>query len=183
MKKCKFHDPYYLSGYYDGILDEETEKAFADHLLTCEQCSSALLNLEKDLFIMNTVKHKKIPERYMFGNTVFRLLAEGITMIRSIPKKDDFFRFEMLPVKGEDKGAVYRMEKGDMRVDVKSEGNDRFTLELEGVTGKKIQLFCNERLIEARSHVREKGILMFDLERGNYSLVFDDQDSVKFVVE
>ena len=71
MKKCRFHDPHYISQYYEGTLDEETEKAFAEHILKCSECMNALLDLEKDLFLMKELKHDKLPEKYVSGITIF----------------------------------------------------------------------------------------------------------------
>jgi hypothetical protein len=183
MKKCRFHDPHYLSQYYDGSLDVETEKAFAEHLLKCNECMKALLDLDRDLFIMNNVKHNKLPHKYASGKITFLLLPKGIELIKGFGHENGFQQFVPLPARGGGKGSAYRLERGDVSVDIMSEGKDRFNIEFNGVFGKKIRLFRNNRLIEARSNIRDRGVIVYNLEKGNYSLVINDQDSIKFTVE
>lgn len=183
MKKCQFHEPHYISQYYDGTLDDKTEKAFSEHLLKCTQCMKALLDLDKDLFIMNNVKHNKLPHKYASGKITFQLMPNGIELIKGLGQVNGFQQFVPLPARGGGKGSAYRLEWGDVSVDIMSEGKDRFNIEFNGVSGKKIHLFRNNRLIEARSNIKDRGVIVYNLEKGNYSLVINDQDSIKFTVE
>lgn len=184
MKKCHYHDPVYISFYYDGALDEEAEKKFSEHLLTCKECMGSLLNLEKDIFFMNTMKFEEPPERDMSRKAVFRLAADGFKLLKNWPGKSNFAPFVMLPAKGdEQKSAQYRMEKNNFIMDIKSEGDDLFTIELSGVSGGKVSLYKGSRLIEARSNIKEASVILYNLEKGSYSLVVENQDSIEFVVE
>jgi hypothetical protein len=164
-------------------MDGETEKAFTEHLLKCSECMNTLLSLDKDLFIMDKVKHNKIPRRYAVGQTTFQLVSNGIELIKGFGQENGFQQFAPLPARGGVKGSAYRLKQGDVSVDIMSEGRDRFNITFNGVFGKKVRLFRNNRLIEARSNIRDRGVTVYNLEKGNYSLVINDQDSIKFIVE
>ncbi len=183
MKKCRFHDPHYISQYYEGTLDEETEKAFAEHILKCTECMNALMDLEKDLFLMKEVKHNRLPEKYVSGITIFQLVSNGIELVKGYGQVNGFQQFVPLPARGGENRLAYRLERVDVSVDIKSEGKDHFNLEFNGVSGKRIHLYRNKRLIEARSNIKDRGVIMYNLEKGNYSLVINDQDTIKFIVK
>ena len=61
MDKCQYDDPSLIAMYYDGVLPEE--QAFSEHLLTCTQCIEKLLNLERDLFLVENMPLIKLPEK------------------------------------------------------------------------------------------------------------------------
>ncbi len=61
MEKCQYDDPTLIAMYYDGVLPEEY--AFISQLLTCTQYKEKLLNLERDLFLMENMPLIKLPEK------------------------------------------------------------------------------------------------------------------------
>ncbi len=178
MKKCRFHNPNFISLYYDGLLKEDEKKAFSEHLLTCKQCMYSLLNLEKDLFLMRSLKYKKLPKR-----AVFMLFSEGVKLIKNIAGPVKFKPLVPVPVRGKEESNVYRIEKSNISVDIGSDRENLFNLEISGVMDKSISLYCNGRLIEARAHVKEERVVIYSLERGLYRLVVEEEDFGEFIVE
>ena len=60
MDKCQYRNPSFIAMYYDGVLPES--HAFTDHLLTCKQCIEKLLNLERDLFLIENMPLIELPQ-------------------------------------------------------------------------------------------------------------------------
>jgi hypothetical protein len=182
MEGCRFNDPEYLALYHDGALDERTERAFTEHLLTCEFCAEALFNLERDLALIKMLEFKAVPAAHAMRKTVFRLLAEGIELIKTAAGWGGFTPFVLHPARGGSRKG-YRYEKEGVRVDIESNAPERFTIEVSGVRGKRITLFRDKRVVEARARIREEKIFFHDLEKGRYALSIDGGMRVQFDVE
>lgn len=182
MKKCQFSDPQFISMYHDGAMDKETEKAFSEHLLTCQKCAGALMNLERDLFFMNTMKFKEVPADLKLRGAVFKLIADGIRLIKNLTGQNVFIPVQARAVRGAEK-YLYRFNAEDIKVDIRSEGGDIFTAEISGISGKSISIYRDKRLIEARAHITESKVVIQNLERGSYSLLTDNNSIVEFIVE
>ncbi len=182
MEGCRFNDPEYLALYHDGALDERTERAFTAHLLTCEVCAEALFNLERDLALMEMVEFRALPASHALRKTVFRLFSEGIELIKTAAGWGEFTPLVLRPARGgSEKG--YRYEKEGVRVDIMSSAPDRFTMEVSGVCGKRLTLFRDKRVVEARTQIREDKIFFRDLEKGRYSMSIDGGMRIQFDVE
>jgi hypothetical protein len=186
MKKCRFNDPDYISLYYDGALDSEAEKKFSRHILTCKECSGALLALEKDLFLMNSIKLADVPERLRHKRAVFKIIKEGIRIIKNLTGPETFVPLELkatLDHRGEGEKKIYRLKTDSIIVDIYGEKDSKFCAEITGTEGKSISLYLSGKKIEAHGHVAEPGVLIDGLERGSYSLMVDEQLILEFDVE
>ena len=182
MGACRFNDPEYLALYRDGALDENAERAFTEHLLTCRECAEALFNLERDLALMEMLEYKALPAAHALRKTVFRLISEGIELVKTAAGWGEFTPFVLRPARG-GTGKVFRCEKEEIRVDIGSDAPDRFTIEISGVRGKRLTLFREKRVVEAHARIREERVFFHDLERGRYSLSIDGGAPVEFAVE
>ncbi len=182
MEGCRFNDPEYLALYHDGALDEKAERAFTEHLLTCKECAETLFNLQRDLALMEMLEYRPLPAAISRRKTVFRLISEGIELIKAVAGWGEFTPFVLRPARG-GTGKVYRCEKEGIRIDIGSDTPDRFTIEISGVRGKRLTLFRDKRVVEARTSIREERILFHDLESGHYSLSIDGGVPVQFIVE
>ncbi len=61
MDKCQYDDPSFIAMYYDNVLPDE--QTFNDHRLTCIHCKDKLLNLERDLFLMDNMLFIELPQK------------------------------------------------------------------------------------------------------------------------
>jgi hypothetical protein len=186
MKKCRFNDPDYISLYYDGALDSEAEKRFSEHVLTCKECSGALVALEKDLFLMNSMKLMDVPERLRHRRAVFKLLKDGIQLIKNLTGPDLFIPLELkdtLSQKGDKEKTIYRLKTDVMNVDIFGDKDGKFCAEITGAEGKSFYLYLDGKKIEAHGHVNEPSVLIDRLEKGKYSLVAGERLILEFDVE
>jgi len=181
LKRCKYNDPYIISSYYEGLLEDNLKEEFNNHLLACEECMNSLLNLEKDLFLMNTVKYKNIARGSEFSGVVFKFLEKGIRLVKDIDGL--FSRPTLIPVRGKKDKGLYKMKKDGIEVNIGSVEKNLFYIELSGVYKKNFSLFCNKKLIEARANLdREKEIIQ-NLEKGKYTININDKKLIDFDVE
>lgn len=183
MRECQFHDPYYISSYYDGHLSEDDSRTFTDHLLTCKDCMDSLLNLERDLFLLKNVNLKEVPIKTKTERAVFRLLSEGIKLLKNLDGELAFHPVALLPVRGTKVSDVYKINKQGIEVEIRGEDENLFSMELSGVKGKKVSINRDNRLVESHSRIGEEKLTIYNLERGNYSLVVEDEDLLMFSVE
>jgi len=181
MKKCKYNNPDIISSYYEGILGKDLEKKFSNHLLACEQCTRALLNLEKDVFLMNTMEFKNIIKKAGAENTVFQLVSKDIKLIKSL--NGLFFTPVLLPTRGTEKGHIYRMEKNDIKVSIGTGEVNLFYIEISGVYGKSVSLFCNNRLVEAKANMDSEKEVIPNLMRGRYAIIINGKKVIDFTVK
>ena len=185
MKKCRFNDPDYISLYYDGALESEAEKRFSEHILTCKVCAGALMALEKDLFLMNSMKLMDVPERLRHRRAVFKLLTEGIRIIKNLNGPDLFFPLELkdtLGQKGDEEKTIYRLKTDTMNVDIFGDKGGKFCAEITGAVGKSFSFYLDGKKIEAHGHVTEPSVLIDGLEKGKYSLVAGERLILEFDV-
>ena len=183
MKPCRFRDPAAIASYFDGTMDKALEEEFSRHLLTCRACAEDLLNLERDLFLMETVEFSRNPRRVTRQSAIFRLGKDGIELLKKIGRGGTVSPFVLAPVRGgEGKERGYRWERGGVKVDVLPFDGDRVRLDVSGVKGKSLFLYRGKRLVEARSNASEDYICIDDLRKGDYLLFVKDAGSFEFTV-
>ncbi len=186
MKKCRFNDPDYISLYYDRALENEAEKRFSEHILACKECAGALLALEKDLFLMNSMKLMDVPERLMHRRAVFKLLKDGIRIIKNLTGPDLFVPLELkgtLGHIGDEEKIIYRLKTDVMNVDIFGDKGGKFCAEITRAEGKSFFFYLDGKKIEAHGHVTEPSVLIDGLEKGKYSLVAGERVILEFDVE
>jgi len=196
MKSCRYNNPDYISMYYDGVLPEDLEREFSDHLLSCRECMEALLRLEGDLFKMQSMEFSPLPERFagmreqkrdrvVSGPAIFRLIQGKIRLLRGGAPKPTFQPVYLTPVRreGEKVTSVYRLTKEGITLELDGDGEDTFRLELSGMAGKSVVLSRGNRVVESRSRIRDEKITIGKLERGRYTLSVDGKDFASFSVD
>jgi hypothetical protein len=182
MKKCPFNDPDFITSYYDECLPEEEKEKFEEHLFTCKLCMDALYNLENDLFLMNSIKYKR-PDGYKFQKALFRLMSDGIELIKNVEGPFVFEPLVSVQVRGKTESKGYRLQKGGTTIEVGSRSSGFFDVGVSGIEGRQIYLYRKDKLVEARSHVEGKHVTLHHLNKGSYRLSIDDKDLVEFIVE
>jgi hypothetical protein len=182
MKRCPFNNPDFITRYYDGCLSAEEKEKFQEHLLTCKQCMDTLFNLENDLFLMNSLKLERPSER-KFKKALFRLISNGIELVKNIEGPFSFEPLMPVRVRGEFASKGYRLQKGSAAIEIGSRGRKLFDMGVSGVEGKQISLYSKDRLVEAHSCEQDKRITLYNLRRGSYRLSVDDEDILEFTVE
>jgi hypothetical protein len=184
MKPCKFRDPSTIASYFDGVMDEALEEEFSRHLLTCRACAEDLLNLERDLFLMDAVEFSRNPRRVTRQSALFRLGKDGIELLKKIGRGGRVSPMVLAPVRGgEGKQKGYRWEQGGVKVEVLPFDGDRVRLDVSGVKGRSLFLYRGKRLIEARSNAPDDYICIDDLRKGDYLLFVRDARSSGFTFE
>jgi hypothetical protein len=187
MKPCRFRDPGTIASYFDGTMEKALEEEYSRHLLTCRDCAEDLLNLERDLFLMETVEFSRNPRRVTREGALFRLGKEGIELLKKLGAREGaaprFSPFVLVPVRGGDeKRNGYRWERGEVKVDVLPSGEARVRVDVSGVKGKSLFLYRGKRLIEARSNAADDYICIDDLQKGDYLLFIREFGSFAFTV-
>ena len=183
MKACRFRDPGTIASYFDGTMDEALEEEFSRHLLTCRACAEDLLNLERDLFLMEAVEFSRNPRRVTRVSALFRLGKDGMELLKKLGKGGGLSPFVLAPVRGgEEKRQGYRWERGGVKVDVLPFDGDAFRLDVSGAKGKSLFLYKGKRLVEARSNLSEDYVYIDDLRKGDYLLFIRDAGSFEFTV-
>lgn len=196
MKSCRYNNPDYIAMYYDGVLPEDLEREFSDHLLRCGECMEALLRLEEDLFKMQSMGFSPLPERFagmrerqrerlVSGTAIFELVRGRIRLLRGGAKGPSFQPVYLTPVRGEGEkiSSVYRLTNEGMTLEIDGDGEDTFRLELQGIAGKSIVLSKGNRVVESRSRIRDDKIFLSKLEKGKYTLSVDGKVFVSFSVD
>jgi len=181
VKKCRFNSPDYISLYFDRALDKAEEKEFSEHLLTCKQCMTTLLELQKDLFLMNNVQMERVPARYLQRKAVFRLVKSGIELVKNLPGQNSFTPLVLDHAGAEDK--CYSIEKDNVTIEIKGEGGEEFNIVIHEVAGRKVTLYMGGRIVEARSNKEQESLVIHNLTRGVYSLEVDGLERIQFEVE
>ena len=183
MKPCRFRDPATIASYFDGTMEKAMEEEYSRHLLTCRACAEDLLNLERDLFLMETVEFSRNPRRVTRQGALFRLGKDGIELLKKFGQGGRFSPFVLEPVRGgTDKEKGYRWEQGGLQVDVLPFDKDKVRVDLSGVKGKSLFLYRGRRLIEARANVGEDSICIDDLRKGDYLLFIKGFGTFEFTV-
>ncbi|UCB46710.1 MAG: zf-HC2 domain-containing protein [Spirochaetota bacterium] len=182
MKRCPFNNPDFITSYYDGCLPEEEKERFEEHLFTCKMCMDALYNLENDLFLMRSMKYKH-PAEHKFQKALFRLISDGIELIKNVEGPFVFEPLVPVRVRGKAGAHCYKLQKDRIIIEVGSKSSEFFDVEVSGIEGRQVYLYSKDKLVEARSCVREKHVTLNNLNRGSYKLSVDDEDLVEFIVK
>ncbi len=182
MKKCPFHESNIIAGYFDGTLDAQTEEAFSEHLLGCSQCMDALLNLEKDMFLMKSMKLGPIPKKLRSGFALFHMVRGQLNLVQNLIGENRFRAIPLAVVRGRER-SVHAFEKEGIGLQIEGEGNHTFRLELDGVEGKSILVRRNGRVVERHSAERKQKVAFRYLERGSFSLYINNQEFIHFFVQ
>jgi len=195
VEKCRFHNPEFLSLYHDGALEESEQREFSRHLLTCRECMEALLQLDRDLFLMETASMEKVPKESLDSQeslesdrslktagsrVLFRLVGEGIELIRNLEGEGAFYPRRFAHAGGEE--LSFEVKRGALELEIRNEGQESFSLEIKGLAGERVDLYCEGRLIESRSSIRRKSTAFLGLERGNYSVSIGGLEVIRFEV-
>jgi len=188
VKKCQFDDPYYVALYYDGAMDEEMRDAFAAHLLVCKKCTGSLLNLERDLFLMEHIKEENAQAPSMWSRAVFRLGMEGLKVLKGFGRGSGapftIAPVALSPVRGKrEKGSFYRITRGKVCLEIAAADRNHFSIRIRGISGKSLSLFRGRRLVEARAGADRETAFFDVLERGQYTFVVEGQIPIEFTVE
>jgi hypothetical protein len=186
MKKCRFNDPSDVAAYFDGAMERGVEEEFGRHLLACRECAGALLNLERDLFLMTTVEFARHPRKLFRTRARFRLGRGGLDLRNPAEgtAAGGFVPFALSPVRGgEGAQRGYRLLKAGVTVDLKGERGDTVSLDVRGAAGRSVLLYRGGRLVEARSRVEEEQFTIDKLERGSYLLFIKECGAVDFTVD
>jgi hypothetical protein len=183
MKPCRFRDSGTIASYFDGTMERALEEEYSRHLLTCRTCAEDLLNLERDLFLMEAVEFSRNPRRVTRESAFFRLGKDGVALVKKLGLGGGISPFELAPVRGgEERGRGYRWERGGVKVDVLPFDGEAFRLDVSGAKGKSLFLYRGKRLVEARSNLAEDYICVDNLRKGDYLLFIRDVGTFEFKV-
>jgi hypothetical protein len=199
MKNCPFEgNPDFIVMYHDGAMPRELEKRFSDHLVTCRSCMEALLNLQNDLFSMQTSGFVPVPrdlavltEEPSSGKGVsarralFRFIGGALHLVENPPVTGGFKLHQMPEFLGREgaTGNAYRWEGQGVAVYLQQQGEGRFTMVLQGLSGRSVTLLQNGRVIESHAHAQEDHLAMGDLTCGSFEIHVDDEIILLFLVE
>jgi len=181
MKNCPFYESNMIAGYFEGALDARTEEAFSEHLLSCSQCMETLLNLEKDMFLMESMKLRPLPKKLRSGFALFHMVHGKLNLVQNLTGENRFIVLPLAVVRGSEK-SVYALEKSGVDLRIEGEGGHTFRIELDGVEGKSIVIRRNGRIIERHSAER-KNVSFRYLERGSFILYIDNREFIHLFVQ
>lgn len=182
MKNCRFYDTDTIAGYFDGTLDAETEAAFSEHLPGCSRCMEALLDLETDLFLMQSMKLGTVPKRYRSGFALFHMVRGRLDIVRNLTGEHRFCELPLPAVRGKGHKA-HSFERDGIHVRVEGEDFHTFRVELNGVAGKNIEIRRNGKTVERHSSEQNQRAVFRSLERGSIDLFIDNQEFLHFIVQ
>jgi hypothetical protein len=183
MKPCRFRDPGTIASYFDGTMEKELEEEYSRHLLACRACAEDLLNLERDLFLMETVEFSRNPRKVTRQSAIFRLGKDGIELLKKFGQVGRLSPVVLAPVRGGgEKVQGYRWERGGLVVDVLPFDDDKVRVDVSGAKGKSLFLYRGKRLVEARSNLAEDYVCIDDLRKGDYLLFIRHGGSFEFSV-
>ncbi|MFW6181774.1 MAG: zf-HC2 domain-containing protein [Spirochaetota bacterium] len=204
MKPCPCHDPSVLAGYYEGTLDQEQEREFSRHLLTCSRCLEALLNLERDLTLMRSGELRPVPAGRR--GAVFQLGGRGLRLLQDLAGPGGFrevpaaymrgeggsgsraFQVPQAPRASQGKGVTqYHLTREGVTLSLYpgecGEGRGVFALRLEGVAGKSVLLRGEGRVAERSGAGSRDLVEIENLEPGAYAVYLDDKELARFLVQ
>jgi hypothetical protein len=182
MKNCQFYDANIIAGYFDGTLDDETEAAFSEHLLGCSRCLEALLDLEKDMFLMESMKMGPVPKRHRSGFALFHMVRGRLDIVQNLVGEHRFRELPLTAVRGREHRA-HAFERDGISVQVEGEGDHTFRIELDGVAGKNIEVRRNGKIVERHSAEQKQRAIFRYLERGSFALFINNQEFIHFFVQ
>jgi hypothetical protein len=198
MKSCPFDsNPEYISMFHDGAMPQDMEQRFSDHLVTCSTCSEALLNLQNDLFKLRITDFEPVPAGLapearqdadreaavdVAGTKpLFRFIKGVMTLVEGLSVEGEFSLQEIPVVRGEARtvrSVYHRMPKPQEQpvgMYLISSEENRFSLELRGIRSHIVALTRNRRVIEQRIDHETDRMTIEGLERGDYTLMIDDE--------
>jgi hypothetical protein len=184
MKPCPYCDPALLAGYYEGTLDPDTEREFSRHLLTCPQCLEALMDLERDLTLMYSSR-LRTPPRERPG-AVFQFGGWGLQILQNLAEPDIFQPVSLAALRGDRTGMLYTLQREGITLSLYAEGRDQgevFSITLEGVAEKSVQLRGEGRVVERRSAGPRNRVGIENLEPGAYTVYIKNKEFISFVVQ
>jgi hypothetical protein len=192
--------------YHEGLMPRALEKEFADHLTTCRTCMESLLNLQNDLFAMESADFEPVP-RDLYAETerllndgvsardkkevrmdlkergaLFEIIDEKLKMIRSHFGTGRFAQRPVPSFRGKERSS-YEVTVLGVTVRLDSVSNDCFRMELRGTRGRVIELKRDGRVCEMHVDSGSDSILIGDLFRGLYTLSINDQHVMIFTVQ
>ncbi|MBN2322645.1 MAG: zf-HC2 domain-containing protein [Spirochaetes bacterium] len=175
MKRCRYNRPDFIAAYYDGVLPEEERTSFEAHLFTCAECMDALLSLEKDSFLMRSMReYYEAAPAYRPAKSValFELVKNGIRLVRNLAEPPVFEHMLPVPARGRTDASSgwYRISRGDITVSLREGEGERFDLEVSGIRGKSALLYRFGKLVEAHALSKRDTVVFYRLAKGSYRL-------------
>ena len=206
MKSCPFSgNADYVVMYHEGLMPRTLEKEYEAHLTTCRACMESLLNLQNDLFAMESADLEPLPgglaaetERLLNDGVsaqdrkeidrdlkergaLFEIIDERLKMIRSHFGTGRFTLKPLPAFRGSERSS-YEVTILGVTIRLESENGDCFRIEFRGTRGRLIQLKRDGRVCEMHSDSGSDSILIGDLLRGLYTLSIDDKHVMIFTV-
>ena len=184
MKPCPYHDPSVLSGYYEGTLDSDLDREVSRHLPTCPQCLEALMNLERELTLMHAARFRPVPEDR--PGAVFQFRRSGLQVLRNPAGPGGFQPVPLAGTRGSQEGTLHSMHREGVTLYLFPGGRGEqevFSIRLEGVAGKGVQLREGGRVLERRGAGSRDRVDIENLEPGAYTVYIENRELISFVVQ
>lgn len=184
MKPCPYCDPALLAGYYEGTLDPDTEREFSRHLLTCPQCLEALMDLERDLTLMHSRRLRTPPGGR--PGAVFQFGRWGLQILQNLAEPEAFQPVSLAALRGDRRGTLHTLQREGITLSLYAESQGRrqlFSITLEGVAGKDVQLCGEGRVLERRGAGSRNRVGIENLEPGAYTVYIKNEEFISFVVQ
>ena len=176
MSKCPYYSEDMISLYVEGLLDKDENFIFEKHLQNCDECLESVINLRRDLFRMGVLENQIYKGAYLI-EAVFMLIKNKLIILRDISNSYHFQRErENLKLRGVKDDNTYNVEIKEISIRVSKDGVDKFLVEINNVKDKYIELFCNEKLIEAHAHINQEKLIINGLGKGEYVLVIHNEN-------
>ena len=207
MKSCPFNgNADYVVMYHEGLMPRKLEKEYEDHLTTCKACMESLLNLQNDLFAMESADLEPLPrglaaeteqllsdgvsaqDRKEIGRdpgvrgALFEIIDEKLKMIRGHFGTGRFTLKPLPEFRGSERSS-YEVTILGVTIRLESENGDYFRMEISGTRGRLIELKRDGRVCEMHSDSGSDSILIGDLLKGLYTLSIDDKHVMIFTVQ
>jgi len=175
MLKCPLYNEDMISQYVEGLLDEEESRLFERHLMECDICLKSVLDLKNDLFKMK-VYDKRLYTGLYLTEAVFLIIKNRLLMIRDLGKDYHFRKVkESYRLKGKPASKNSYYLKGDLfDITIGKDRGDKFLIEFRNTNNRIIELFKENRLIEAHANSNRERLTVKSLEKGDYTVVISD---------
>ena len=171
MLKCPLYNENMIASYVEGLLDEDESKIFERHLMSCDICLKSVLDLRNDLNKMDLYE-KRIYKGLYLIEAVFMLFKNRLVMLRDIGYDFHFEKLKShLNLRGKNNYDYYRVEIENVSIGVSRESKSKFLIEFKNIKGKNIELFKDNRLIEAHVNPNRDDLSINGLDRGEYTIV------------
>jgi len=178
MLKCPFYSEEMISSYIEGLLDEDESKIFEKHLMECDICLQSVINLRNDLFKMELFNKQLYKSKFMV-EAVFIIIRNRFLILRDISSKYHFEKLqESFRLRGKNNETFYHVKIEDTDITVGKDSGEKFLMNFINVKGKSLQLFKDDRLIEAYNNLNDDKLVVKSLEKGEYIVVISDKSGV-----